>query len=156
VRLWEEVNTRESQGQTVRLSNLASIGIDGFIRSFNCKQSEKIAFSRYVVLDWITGSKIINRGSGIRMPWVDFSKKWISRARWLFRTQEYFTKKTELNLEGKQIYHGGKIFHFLFKLTALQRVSVTISPQSMNQGTLRSLRWLHLENSHKISYFQSD
>jgi len=45
------VNIRESHCQTVRLGNLASIGIDGFIRSFNCKQSEKIAFSRYVVLD---------------------------------------------------------------------------------------------------------
>ena len=50
----------------------------GFTSRFNCKQNENHNFSRYLILDRITDSKIINWGSGIRMSWVDFFKTLIN------------------------------------------------------------------------------
>ena len=56
---------------------------------FKSKQNEEHGFQRYLIFDRISDSKIINGGSGIRMPWADFYQKIDKREKGhLFGTQQ--------------------------------------------------------------------
>ena len=61
----------------------------GFVSPFNCKQSEKLKFLCYVIPDQVPDRKVIYRGPGIRVPWVDCFQKIGKRGDVYSGAQEY-------------------------------------------------------------------